>query len=247
MLQSMTEQQSTNSDSHQDQDDDDEQQQQQHQQREQRHEQSPANTSSNEEGLVTTDEKAVECSFQERHQQDQHQQDQQQQPPSLSESTGDPRKVPSPTSSVASHKPPLEWDSGADVGYLYSSSKRLSTLERMALARGCSAALRLDPEGVTTEQQQQSPGAIRTSVAAAVLSLTSRANGSGNGLTKTLAGKPDANSTPLLLLGNISGSESEIEITPIVKNHLPGIVAGDEVKSHEVTSSKSRQDILKVC
>ncbi|XP_031787271.1 ras guanine nucleotide exchange factor R isoform X1 [Nasonia vitripennis] len=245
-VKSMTEQQSTNSDSHQDQDDEEQQQQQQRQQEQaQEHEQYPANTSSNDEGLVITEEKAVECSFQERHhQQDQHQQDQQQQPPSLSESTGDPRKAPSPTSSVASHKPPLEWDSGADVGYLYSSSKQLSTLERMALARGCSAALRLDPEGVTTEQQQQSPGAIRTSVAAAVLSLTSKANGSGNGLTKTLAGKPDANSTPLLLLGNVSGSESEVEITPIVKNHLPGIVAGDEVKSDQVASSKSRKDIL---
>lgn len=126
------------------------------------------------------------------------------------------RKLSSPTSSVASYKP-LEWDSGADVGYFNShahskqSEKKLSTIERMALARGCSAALRLDPEG-TTESGMQSGK-----------------NAAGQSGTKSSA--PDANSTPLI--GNISGSESEIEITPIVKNHLPGIITGDDIKSQE--------------
>jgi len=70
------------------------------------------------------------------------------------------RKLSSPTSSVASYKP-LEWDSGADVGYFNSlahnkqNNEKLSTIERMALVRGCSAALRLDPEG-TTESGMQS-------------------------------------------------------------------------------------------
>lgn len=127
------------------------------------------------------------------------------------------RKLSSPTSSVASYKP-LEWDSGADVGYFNSHSqnkhndKRLSTIERMALARGCSAALRLDPEG-TTESGMHS-GKIAAAPSGPKLSSI-----------------PDANSTPLV--GNASGSESEIEITPIVKSHLPGIIAGDGIKSEE--------------
>lgn len=138
------------------------------------------------------------------------------------------RRLSSPTSSVASYKP-LEWDSGADVGYFNSVSlnkhndKRLSTIERMALARGCSAALRLDPEG-TTESGMQS-GKI-----AAV-----------QGGSK-LSSIPNANSTPLV--GNISGSESEIEITPIVKNHLPGIITSNDIKSQErcTQSDASQQE-----
>ncbi|XP_011686867.1 PREDICTED: uncharacterized protein LOC105449373 [Wasmannia auropunctata] len=127
------------------------------------------------------------------------------------------RKLSSPTSSVASHKP-LEWDSGADVGYFNSHAhnkqedKKLSTIERMALARGCSAALRLDPEG-TTESGMQSGK-----------------NAAAQGGSKSSTA-PDANSTPLI--GNVSGSESEMEITPIVKNHLPGIITGDDIKSQE--------------
>ncbi|KAL6263500.1 hypothetical protein P5V15_006291 [Pogonomyrmex californicus] len=127
------------------------------------------------------------------------------------------RKLSSPTSSVASYKP-LEWDSGADVGYFNSHAhnkqddKKLSTIERMALARGCSAALRLDPEGTTESGMQSGKNA---------------ATQSGS---KSSMG-PDANSTPLI--GNASGSESEIEITPIMKNHLPGIITGDDIKSQE--------------
>lgn len=127
------------------------------------------------------------------------------------------RKLSSPTSSVASYKP-LEWDSGADVGYFNShahnkqNDKKLSTIERMALARGCSAALRLDPEGTTESGMQSGKNAMAQS-----------------GSKSSTA--PDANSTPLI--GNVSGSESEIEITPIVKNHLPGIITGDDIKSQE--------------
>ncbi|XP_070171885.1 uncharacterized protein [Polyergus mexicanus] len=127
------------------------------------------------------------------------------------------RKLSSPTSSVTSHKP-LEWDSGADVGYFNSlahnkqDDKRLSTIERMALARGCSAALRLDPEG-TTESGMQS----------------GKNTGAHGGSKSSTA--PNANSTPLV--AHASGSESEIEITPIVKNHLPGIITGDDIKSQE--------------
>lgn len=123
------------------------------------------------------------------------------------------RKASSPTSSVTSHKP-LEWDSGADVGYFANTpnnkqdNKKLSTIERMALARGCSAALRLDPEGTTESGKIQS----------------------GRISSKSLM-KPEANSTAIV--ENISGSESEIEITPIVKNHLPGVITGNDIKSDE--------------
>lgn len=135
------------------------------------------------------------------------------------------RRQSSPTSSTASYKP-LEWDSGADVGYFNTpfhnkhNDKRLSTIERMALARGCSAALRLDPEG-TTES-----GKITTTTTTAPSGLK-------------LLTPPNANSTPLV--GRISGSESEIEITPIVKDHLPGIIMGDNVKSQECSSNDDVQ------
>ena len=134
-------------------------------------------------------------------------------PPDVTE-----RKAPSPTSSVASYKP-LEWDSGADVGYFASmphskpDNKQLSTIERMALARGCSAALRLDPEGTTESRKLQMRRiSCKTTM------------------------KPDANSTAITQ--NISGSESEVEITPIVKNHLPGVITGDDIKSEERKNSR---------
>ncbi|XP_015594905.1 uncharacterized protein LOC107267550 [Cephus cinctus] len=131
------------------------------------------------------------------------------------------RKTASPTSSVASHKP-LEWDSGADVGYFNALpgnkqiNKKFSTIERMALARGCSAALRLDPEGTT-----ESGASTKASTT--------------QGIQKSLK-EPNANSTPLV--GNISGSENEVEITPIMKNHLPGIITGIDIASEERNSSK---------
>uniref|UniRef100_T1HMA5 Uncharacterized protein n=1 Tax=Rhodnius prolixus TaxID=13249 RepID=T1HMA5_RHOPR len=69
-------------------------------------------------------------------------------------SQGDYIKSASPTSSVTSSRP-LEWDSGADVGYFqfYSgqaNEPELSTLERLALERGSATLLtRSDPEGTT--------------------------------------------------------------------------------------------------
>ncbi|XP_051164692.1 uncharacterized protein LOC127283709 isoform X2 [Leptopilina boulardi] len=137
------------------------------------------------------------------------------------------RKVPSPTSSVTSHKP-LEWDSGADVGYFPNTpnnkqdNKKLSTIERMALARGCSAALRLDPEGTTESGKIQSGRQSSKSMMMMMM-------------------KPDANSTAIV--ENISGSESEIEITPIVKNHLPGVITGNDIKSDEKKKTKENPQI----
>ncbi|KAK2575939.1 hypothetical protein KPH14_007301 [Odynerus spinipes] len=135
---------------------------------------------------------------------------------------GTERKTSSPTSSVASHKP-LEWDSGADVGYFNSlphnkhNNKKLSTIERMALARGCSTALRLDPEG-TTESGTVTKGSMMQHSPKSLKS-------------------PKASST--LITENISESESEIEITPIMKNMLPGIITGSDIKSEEKSSPKN--------
>ncbi|KAF7414091.1 hypothetical protein HZH68_002580 [Vespula germanica] len=134
---------------------------------------------------------------------------------------GTERKISSPTSSVASHKP-LEWDSGADVGYFNSlphnkhNNKKLSTIERMALARGCSAALRLDPEG-TTES-----GVV----------------GKGTTMQHNLKSLKAPKASSTLITENISESESEIEITPIMKNMLPGIITGNDIKSEEKCSPK---------
>ncbi|KAJ8687170.1 hypothetical protein QAD02_022964 [Eretmocerus hayati] len=154
----------------------------------------------------------------------------------------DRKGITSPTSSVASLKP-LEWDSGADVGYLYATNgqqRQLGTIERMALARGCSAAMRLDPEGTTA--QQQSTGSFRATVTSAILSLSTKTSGAGESGVKS---KPDANSTPLL--NYVSESESEIEITPIVKNHVTGIENENDVKveSNEPAAIKCKKNLMK--
>ncbi|XP_063992912.1 uncharacterized protein LOC135170786 [Diachasmimorpha longicaudata] len=136
--------------------------------------------------------------------------------------TGDREaKAASPTSSITSHKP-LEWDSGADVGYTALTRNKekernmLCTIERMALARGlCSAALRLDPEGTTGSTVD--PGGTQNNSP----SRSSRKSS-----------KPNAHSTRIMNDG--SESEGEIEITPIVKANLPGIIAGKVTEGEEI-------------
>ncbi|XP_034235699.1 uncharacterized protein LOC117642031 [Thrips palmi] len=99
----------------------------------------------------------------------------------------------SPSSSVTSSRR-LEWDSGADVGYnqMYgspnpgASTSGLCTIERMALAQGCSVALhlRLDPEGTTVPA---SPGIAPPMPPSSVQEKP----------TPSAVGKPTAESTPL--------------------------------------------------
>lgn len=99
----------------------------------------------------------------------------------------------SPSSSVTSSRR-LEWDSGADVGYsqIYgspnpgASTSGLCTIERMALAQGCSVALhlRLDPEGTTVPA---APG-----IAPPILPSPMQEKPTPGGV-----GKPTAESTPL--------------------------------------------------
>lgn len=159
------------------------------------------------------------------------------------------RKISSPTSSIASQHKPLEWDSGADVGYEQRLSlsitggklPQLSTIERMALARGCSAALRLDPEGTTEHQQQsnQSSAPVRTT-SPIILTFT------GNEKKVPMGTKPDASSTPMVKMGGngASESENEVEITPIVKNY--GIITVSNGKDESVGVVKSRKKLIKV-
>ncbi|XP_069679363.1 centrosome-associated protein Alms1a-like [Periplaneta americana] len=124
-------------------------------------------------------------------------------------------RAPSPASvsSVTSSRR-LEWDSGADVGYQNyqqdgyksPSAEGLSTIEKMVLSRGCSAALRLEPEGTS--------GTIGKSVAGFL---------QPGPVTKYIFNEgPMAISTPTdiqrsAVVSPTTGTDSESEITPIVK------------------------------
>lgn len=139
----------------------------------------------------------------------------------LSDSCGGGRV--SPSSSVTSSRR-LEWDSGADVGYnqFYgspnpdASSSGLCTIERMALAQGCSVALhlRLDPEGTTVPAS--SSGIVNTV-------LPSPAQGRS---TPGLVGKPAAESTPVDQLPHLPKAivrcrnHSKNVISPIFHNNV---------------------------
>lgn len=103
-------------------------------------------------------------------------------------SDGGPR-ISSPASSVTSSRP-LEWDSGADVGYQQNyleSVQRLdpvfSTIERLAIAQGTAALLtRSDPEGTTEPSAQP--------VAKTIIKLKK------NTKENDIIGLPKAQSTP---------------------------------------------------
>ncbi|XP_065220758.1 uncharacterized protein LOC135845841 [Planococcus citri] len=65
------------------------------------------------------------------------------------------QRIPSPgsTSSVHSIRP-LEWDSGADIGYQNPSHPHLSTVERIALQNGSSNLFKTGPESSTYNKSQ---------------------------------------------------------------------------------------------
>ena len=126
-------------------------------------------------------------------------------------------RAPSPASvsSVTSSRR-LEWDSGADVGYQTYHSEgyntvgdNLSTIERIALVGGCSARLRMEPEGIAGSLQNLPtlPSSIQSSVP-----QISTSNGN---VFKT----PLAASTPLESerIKSSTGTDSESDIMPIVK------------------------------
>nr|CAD7413440.1 unnamed protein product [Timema poppensis] len=126
---------------------------------------------------------------------------------------------PSSVSSLTSGRR-LEWDSGADVGYIQQqydvgTCGELSTIERIALVRGCSAALhvRMDPEGTTSSSAQQP-----TLQTLNTLGATQTNN------VKYQMKPPMAESTLLErentegeAPGSLTGTESESEITPILR------------------------------
>ena len=119
---------------------------------------------------------------------------------------------PASVSSVTSSRR-LEWDSGADVGYQnYQSNagesipnEGFSTIERIALARGFSAARRLEPEGTAGSMQQLNTGPFKP--------VTKR--------SKCISKMPMAVSTPIdygqTVGGSATGTDSECEITPVVR------------------------------
>jgi hypothetical protein len=130
----------------------------------------------------------------------------------ISEAAGS-RRPPSPSSvsSVTSSRR-LEWDSGADVGYQNYhpnagesiQNEGLSTIERIALARGFSAAQRLEPEGTSGSVQQLNTVQFKPV----------------SKCSKYILKKPVAVSTPVdfgkTVGSTATGSDSECEITPVV-------------------------------
>ncbi|XP_067008060.2 uncharacterized protein [Anabrus simplex] len=115
-------------------------------------------------------------------------------------------RIPSPSSvsSVTSGRR-LEWDSGADVGYQTNQpiQNELSTIERIALARGCSAALLVNIEKGKTSSVQVSEK-LHHSV-------------------QHSAGIPIAESTRVEREGNIhavTSIQNDVEITPILRQQF---------------------------
>ncbi|XP_046979830.1 uncharacterized protein LOC124545070 isoform X1 [Schistocerca americana] len=131
----------------------------------------------------------------------------------LTSSDGGVGRVPSPSSasSVASARR-LEWDSGADVGYnlhytddTRNDEKRLSTIERLALAQGHLAVFpeRSEPEG--------------KSGPTAVINTTTP----GTSVKSTASRTAAAHSTPIdtsqIRSATLCTTKSENDITPIIR------------------------------
>jgi hypothetical protein len=145
-------------------------------------------------------------------------------------------RAPSPASvsSVTSSRR-LEWDSGADVGYQNYQPENgascpddgLSTIERIALARGCSAALRLEPEGTA--------GSVHRLNAVQFKPIAKS--------SKHVSKVPLAVSTPVELgqrvAGSATGTDSECEITPVVKTQPERCIFIGEEHSCNLTERKS--------
>lgn len=136
-------------------------------------------------------------------------------------------RAPSPASvsSVTSSRR-LEWDSGADVGYQnfqageFPTGEGLSSIERIALARGCSAAQRLEPEGTAGSMQQLNTVQLKP-------------------VTKSLkytSSVPMAASTPIVFRQTaasfMTGTDSESEITPVVNLQADGCVFHGDKCNH---------------
>jgi hypothetical protein len=129
----------------------------------------------------------------------------------------------------------LEWDSGADVGYQNYRPENgeshpddgLSTIERIALARGCSAALRLEPEGTAGSVQQLNAVQFKPIAKS----------------SKHVSKVPLAVSTPVefgqRIAGSTTGTDSECEITPVVKIQAERRIFNGEEHSCNLAERKS--------
>jgi hypothetical protein len=159
----------------------------------------------------------------------------------ISEAAGSGRPPsPASVSSVTSSRR-LEWDSGADVGYHNYQpnasesipSDGFSTIERIALVRGFSAAQRLEPEGTAGSMQQLNTVQLKP--------VTKH--------SKCISKMPVAVSTPVdsgqTVGDSATGTDSECEITPVVRYPAGrGIVHGVEhyYNSAERESTSAVQD-----
>lgn len=144
---------------------------------------------------------------------------------------------PSSASSVTSSKP-LEWDSGADVGYnqIYSIHTQqvdhnMSPIELMALACGTNLLTRSDPEG-TSGQNRKTP--------------IYKNSGQVNQKYKYRLGFPNAESTPLAT-GIINNSSPEVlsegVISPINCENTDGIHSSSSSDINEQMQSGTANKI----
>jgi hypothetical protein len=145
-------------------------------------------------------------------------------------------RAPSPASvsSVTSSRR-LEWDSGADVGYQNYRPENgepvpndaLSTIERIALTRGCSAALRLEPEGTAASVQQLNTVPFKPTEKS----------------PRYVSTAPLAISTPVEIGQRVPSSttqtDSECEITPVVKMKAERCICNGEAHSCHLAKKKS--------
>jgi hypothetical protein len=153
----------------------------------------------------------------------------------VSEAAGSGR--PTSTASVCSVKTSrrLDWDSGADVGYQNYQpnagesipNEGFSTIERIALARGFSAARRLEPEGIAGSMQQLNAVQFKP--------VTKR--------SKCVSKMPVAVSTPIdfgqTVGGSATGTDSECEITPVVRCPADRYIFHGVEQYHHSTERKS--------
>lgn len=150
----------------------------------------------------------------------------------VTETVGSGRALsPASVSSVTSSRR-LEWDSGADVGYQnfqpheFPSGEGLSSIERIALARGCSAAQRLEPEGTAGSVQLKPVTKI----------------------SKFNSNVPMAMSTPLAfgqtVASSVAGADNEIEITPIQKLQGEKCIFHEEEFSHHHSANRHTTPFL---
>uniref|UniRef100_A0A0K8STE8 ALMS motif domain-containing protein n=1 Tax=Lygus hesperus TaxID=30085 RepID=A0A0K8STE8_LYGHE len=138
-------------------------------------------------------------------------------------------RAPSPASasSLTSGRP-LEWDSGADVGYFQAypggtGTDKLSSLERMALGGSASLLTRSDPEG--TVSNFVPPPQLPTSVPHSSTAVNTGQNQTlSTSAAVSVIGTPNAESTPNLPSFKSSGSLRRNKELTAVSHLFPEVI-----------------------